>query len=64
MYSNDQGDLPRNSSDKDVHYKRIRIMGTQKYLRKSCYHRIECTAATFLAAFPGLNKQNTNGRVV
>ena len=26
-------------------------MGTQKYLRKSCYHRTECTAATFLAAF-------------
>ena len=23
----------------------------QKYLRKSCYHRIQCTAATFLAAF-------------
>ena len=26
-------------------------MGTQKYLRESCYHHIECTAATFLAAF-------------
>ena len=51
MYSNDQGDLPRNSSDKDMHHKRIRMMGTQKYLRKSCYHRIECTVATFLAAF-------------
>ena len=25
--------------------------GTQKYLRKSYYHRIECTATTFLAAF-------------
>ena len=25
-------------------------MGTQKYLRESCYHCIECTAATFLAA--------------
>ena len=24
---------------------------TQKYLRKSCYHCIKCTAATFLAAF-------------
>ena len=24
---------------------------TQKYLRKSCYHRIICTAATFLVAF-------------
>ena len=26
-------------------------MGTQKYLRKSCYHRIECTVTTFLATF-------------
>ena len=26
-------------------------MRTQKYLRESCYHRIECTAVTFLAAF-------------
>ena len=51
MYSNDQGDLPRSSSDKDVHYKRIRMMGTQKYLRESCYHHIEYTTTTFLAAF-------------
>ena len=26
-------------------------MGTQKYLRKNCYHRIKCIAATLLAAF-------------
>ena len=26
-------------------------MKTKKYLRESYYHRIECTAATFLAAF-------------
>ena len=26
-------------------------MGPEKYLRESCYHRIECTATTFLAAF-------------
>ena len=26
-------------------------MGIQKYLRESCYHRIECLAANFLAAF-------------
>ena len=35
----------------DVHHKRIRMMGTQKYLRESCYHRIKCTTATLLAAF-------------
>ena len=26
-------------------------MGTQKYLRESCYYYIECTITTFLAAF-------------
>ena len=33
MYSSNQGDIPRSSSDKDVHHKRIRMIGTQKYLR-------------------------------
>ena len=51
MYSSNYGDLPGSSSDKDVHHKRIRMMRIQKYLRKSCYHRIECTATTFLIAF-------------
>ena len=51
LYSNNQGDLPGSSSDKDVHHKHIRMMRTQKYLRESCYHCIECTATTFLAAF-------------
>ena len=51
MYSNDQSDLPRSSSDRDIHHKHTRRRGTQKYLRENCYHRIKCTAATFLAAF-------------
>ena len=46
-----QGDFLGSSSDKDVHHKRIRMIGTQKYLRETCYYRIECIAATFLAAF-------------
>ena len=51
IYSSNQGDIPGSSSDKDVHHKRIRMMETQKYLRERCYHRIECTAATFLTVF-------------
>ena len=51
MYSSNYGDLPGSSSDKEVHHKRIRMMGTQKYLRESCYHHIEYTTTTFLAAF-------------
>ena len=51
MYSGFLGDLPGNSSDKDAYHKRTGKMGTQKHLRESCYHRIKCTAATFLTAF-------------
>ena len=51
MYSNNHDDLPGSSSDKDVYHERPRTMGPQKYLRKSCYHRIEYTVATFLATF-------------
>ena len=29
MYSNNQGNLPRSSSDKDMHHKRIRMKKTQ-----------------------------------
>ena len=51
MYSNDQSDILWSSSDRDVHHEHTRRRGTQKYLRENCYHRIECTAATFLTAF-------------
>ena len=51
MYSNNQGDLPRNSNDKDTHHKRTKMMRTQKYLRESCYHRIKCITAILLATF-------------
>ena len=47
---NDQSDLLGSSNDKDVRHKRTRKMGTQKYLRESYYHRIECTVANSLAA--------------
>ena len=50
---NDQSNLSRNSSDRDVHHKRTRKMGTQKYLRESCYHSIECSVANSLAALMG-----------
>ena len=32
-------------------HKHARMKEIQKYLRKSYYHRIKCTAATFLATF-------------
>ena len=51
MYSNNQGNLPKNSSDRDMHHEHTRRRGTQKYLKESCYHCSECTATTFLAAF-------------
>ena len=51
MHSNDQSDLPWSSSDRYMHHEHTRKRGTQKYLRESYYYRIECTVATFLAAF-------------
>ena len=47
---NDQSDIPRSFSDRDVHHKRIRKMGTQKYLRENCYHSIEYSVPNSLAA--------------
>ena len=46
-----QGEVLGGSIDKDLHYEHTRRMGARKYLRKSCYHRIECSAANFLAVF-------------
>ena len=51
VYSSDQNDLLGNSIDGDVPHKRARGKETRKYLKKSCYPCIKCTAATFLAAF-------------
>ena len=47
---NDQSDIPRSFSDRDVRYKRTRRRGIPKYLRESYYHRIECSVANSLAA--------------
>jgi len=51
MYSNNKADIPRSSIDRDVYHEHTKKRGTQKYLRESCYHRIERTTATFLAVF-------------
>ena len=47
---NDQSDFPGSSNDRNVRHKRTRKMGTQKYLRESCYHRIEYSVANSLVA--------------
>ena len=47
---NHQSDLPGSSNDRNVRHKRTRKMGTQKYLRESCYHRIEYSVANSLVA--------------
>ena len=46
---NDQSDLSGSSNDRDVCHKHSRKMETQKYLRESCYYRIECSVANSLA---------------
>ena len=45
-----QGDVPRVSIDKDMHYECTGRMRARKYLRKGCCHRIKCSIANFLAA--------------
>ena len=45
-----QSDILGNFVDKDMHYKCTGQMGVGKYLRESCYHRIEYSAANSLAA--------------
>ena len=51
VHPDNQGNLPRSSSDRDVYHKCTRGMGTQKYLRKNCYHCIEYSATNSLVAF-------------
>ena len=51
MCFDDESDLHRGSSDRDVSHEHTRRKGTQKYLRKTCYHHIKCTEATFLNVF-------------
>ena len=51
MCFDDESDIHRGSSDRDVSHEHMRNKRTQKYLKKSCYHRIKCTEVTFLAAF-------------
>ena len=34
-----------------MHHEHTRRVEARKYLRKSCYHHIECPATNFLAAF-------------
>ena len=46
-----QNDVLGSSIDKDMHYERTGQMGANKYLSKSCYHCIKCSAANSLAAF-------------
>ena len=48
MYPTIQGDISGNFIDKDMHYKRTGEMGTHKYLKESCYYRIECSAVNSL----------------
>ena len=43
-----QSNVLRVSIDKNARHGSV---GAMKYLRKSCYHRIECSAANFLVAF-------------
>ena len=59
-----QNDVPGSSIDKDMHCERTGQMGANKYLSKSCYHRIECSAANSLTAFMWKRPLNSVALVV
>ena len=44
-----QSNIPENSIDKDMYYEGTKQMGAEKYLRESCYHRIEYSVTNSLA---------------
>ena len=43
-----QSNIPENSINKDMHYEGTKQMGAEKYLRESCYHRIEYSVTNSL----------------
>ena len=45
-----QGNVSGDSIDKDTHHESTGQRATMKYLRESCYHRIECSVTNSLAA--------------
>ena len=50
VWSAIQSNIPGNFIDKDTHHESIGQKEAMKYLKKKCYHRIECTAVNPLAA--------------
>ena len=54
-----RSDFSGNSTDKGMHYELTGRMGARKYLRESCCHRIECSAANFLVAFMWIRLLNS-----
>ena len=45
-----KGHTSKSSTDKDKHQGNIGQREAKKYLKESCYHRIECSAANPLVA--------------
>ena len=50
VWSAIQGNVPRDSINKDKHHRSAGQREVLKYLGESCYHRIECSVANSLAA--------------
>ena len=50
VWSAIQGNVLRDSIDKDTHHEGIEQRRTMKYLRENFYYCIECSAANSLAA--------------
>ena len=44
-----RSNVPGDSVDKDMHHESTEQRKAMKYLKESCYHRIECSVANSLA---------------
>ena len=49
VWSTIQSNVPGDFIDKDIHHESTGQREAMKYLRESCYHRIECFATNSLA---------------
>ena len=50
VWSAIQSNISGDSIDKDIHHESTGQRKAMKYLRESCYHRIECSVTNSLAA--------------
>ena len=60
MWSAIQSNIPKDSIDKDIHHESTGQREAMKYLKESCYHRIECSTTNSLVTLMWKWYMNSN----